>query len=94
MQVVKTAKNIKAAQHEQSAGDAERHQGTAISNDLLRIVQLVARHWFAFAHFLHNRFGAADFFADRKSCSVVPSGSRIQPQRRQAPTPAREMMVR
>ena len=66
MQVVKTAKHIKAAQHEQSAGDAERHQGATISNDLLRIVQLIRRHGFAFAHFMHNRFGAAYFFAYRQ----------------------------
>ena len=50
--VVKTAKYKKAAQHEQSAGDAECHRGTTIGNDLLRIIQLIGRHGFAFTYFL------------------------------------------
>jgi hypothetical protein len=70
MQVVKTAKYIKAAQHEQSAWDAVRHQGATIGNDLLRIIQLILRHGFAFAYFIENRFGAPNFFAYRKRCSV------------------------
>ena len=52
MQEVKTAKHKKACQPEQSAGDAERHQGSTIGNDLLRIIQLILRHGFAFAYFI------------------------------------------
>ena len=52
MQVVKTAKYKKAAQHKQSAGDAECHRRTTIGNDLLRIIQLIGRHGFAFTYFL------------------------------------------
>ncbi len=88
MQVVKTAKYKKAAQHEQSAGDAVCHQGATISNDLLRIIQLIVRHWFAFTHFSHDRFGAAYFFADRDRCPVPQSlyeyrrkGGKYQRQR-------------
>ena len=36
------------------------------ANDLPRIVQLIGRHWFAFAHFAHDRFGAAYFVAYRR----------------------------
>src|ERR1700757_3439011 len=63
VQVVKTAKYIKAAQHEQSAGDAVCHQGATIGNDLLRIIQLILRHGFAFAYFFENCFSAPNFFA-------------------------------
>ena len=70
MQGVKTAKYIKAAQHEQSAGDAECHRGATVGNDLLRIIQLVLRHGFAFAYFIENRFGAPNFFAYRSRRSV------------------------
>ncbi len=89
MQIVKTAKYIKVAQHEQSAGDAVCHQGATISNDLLRIIQLILRHWFTFTHFSHDRFGAAYFFAYRKRCSALQSvheysskGSEHQRQRK------------
>ena len=54
-------KHRKAAQHEQSAGDAVRHQGTAISNDLFRIVQLVGRHGFAFAQLSSQPFWRCRF---------------------------------
>ena len=70
MQVPKTAKHIKACQREQSTGDAERHQGSTISNDLLRIIQLIFRHGFAFVYFMYHRFDAAYFFAYRHRCSV------------------------
>ena len=70
MQVPKTAKHKKACQREQSSRDAQRHQGSTISNDLLRIIQLLFRHGLALAHFMHHRFDAAYFFAYRKRCSV------------------------
>jgi hypothetical protein len=70
MQGIKTAKYIKAAQHEQSAGDAECHRGATVGNDLLRVSQLVLRHGFAFAYFIENRFGAPIFFAYRSRRSV------------------------
>src|ERR1700758_1740544 len=50
--VVKTAKDKKAAQHEQSAGDTECHRGATVGNDLLRIIELILRHGFAFAYFI------------------------------------------
>ena len=70
MQVPKTAKYKEAGQPEQSTGDAKRHQGAAIGNELLRVIQLMLRHGLALAHFMHHRFDAADFFAYRKWCSV------------------------
>jgi len=86
MQVPKTAKHKKACQPEQSSWDAERHQGSTISNDLLRIIQLIFRHGLALAHFMHHRFDAAYFFAYRKRCSVpqpfhIYSGKSCEYQR-------------
>jgi hypothetical protein len=70
VQVVKTLKHIKTPHHEQSTGDAERHQGATISNDLLRKVQLIVQRWFAFAYLTHERFGVSYFFAYRSRSSV------------------------
>ena len=49
IQVFKTAKHPKTSHHEYSTGDTVRHQGSTIGNDLRRKIQLILRHWFAFA---------------------------------------------
>src|ERR1700757_2104669 len=43
MQVPKTAKYEKQCQREQSSGNAQRHQGGTIGNDLLGIIELLLR---------------------------------------------------
>ena len=71
MQVPKTAKYEKACQREQSSGNAQRHQGGTIGNDLPGIIELLLRQGFAFGHFMHHRFDAAYLFAYRHRCSAL-----------------------
>ena len=67
MQMLKTPENVVTPQGEEGERDAERHRRAAISDDLLRIVQLVSRHRLAFTQFTNDHSRASNFFAYRKS---------------------------